>query len=98
MARITQKLGASDDEAASAYDMMDGTWSESEFERHLQVIKLRDWMSSSLAVWKRSSLSAISRSSSSATAIPSLMGLSRRWGARPTMPVRNGFARLKAQA
>ena len=42
MACITQKLGANDDEAASAYDMMDGTWSESEFERHLQVVKLRD--------------------------------------------------------
>ena len=35
MTRITQKLGADDDDAASAYDMMGGTWSESEFERHL---------------------------------------------------------------
>ncbi len=42
MNRITQQLGASDEDAAAAYDMMDGTWSESEFERHLQVIKLRD--------------------------------------------------------
>lgn len=42
MTRITQKLDANDDDAASAYDMMSGTWSESEFERHLHVIKLRD--------------------------------------------------------
>lgn len=42
MKQVMQSMNADDDDAAAAYDMMDGTWSESEFERQLQVIKLRD--------------------------------------------------------
>lgn len=42
MKDLAEKYDTSPEATAQALDMMEGTWSETEFERHLQVIKLRD--------------------------------------------------------